>query len=456
MSRLPELLTPIPDADLPHLEKEKPRSVLGLAGVLCFVVTARHAVALSTGAVQVIGGSVVVAATFALSAAAVLLSRRPSGRVRPDALLFMLALVLLVDMNAVGWVSRDGRNDFLAYTPVVPLVLAAFVSWRPLYSFALLVPVLVGVLASDAAFAGHRAAVVFVAVSMTLTSAIGSQVQRRLWQRLEGAQAQLAATERMSNLGRMTAGIAHELKTPLAAVMNGLESIHSLSSELAESIGHPGVTPADLREISGEIGEVVRTSEISAQRASQFVASIRAHTLQMNETVHEPFAVTDAVTSAVTLLEHARRRANVVIDTAGVDGALVVVGDRGKLIQIVTNLVSNAIDASRGVASACVAVSAVRVGDAVSLVVEDNGPGVPADHRGRIFEPLFTTKASDEGTGLGLAISRDIAEGAFGGTLRLVPGARGARFEMCFPCETAPVVHKPVAWAPAQSAAGVV
>ncbi|HSO33186.1 MAG TPA: ATP-binding protein, partial [Labilithrix sp.] len=196
--------------------------------------------------------------------------------------------------------------------------------------------------------------------------------------------------------------------------------------------------------------------EISAQRASQFVASIRAHTLQMNETVHEPFAVTDAVTSAVTLLEHARRRANVVIDTAGVDGALVVVGDRGKLIQIVTNLVSNAIDASRGVASARVTVSAVRVGDTVSLVVEDNGPGVPADHRGRIFEPLFTTKASDEGTGLGLAISRDIAEGAFGGTLRLVPGARGARFEMCFPCETAPVLHKPVAWAPAQSAAGVV
>ena len=105
----------------------------------------------------------------------------------------------------------------------------------------------------------------------------------------------------------MTAGIAHELKTPLAAVMNGLESIHSLSTELNESVGHPEVTNADLHEIVAEIREVVRTSESGARRAAQFVSSIREQTLQMTSTVASRSPCETPSVSAVTLLDHVRR-----------------------------------------------------------------------------------------------------------------------------------------------------
>jgi signal transduction histidine kinase len=64
------------------------------------------------------------------------------------------------------------------------------------------------------------------------------------------------------------------------------------------------------------------------------------------------------------------------------------------------------------------------------VAVEDDGPGVPEALRGRIFDLLFTTKALEGSTGLGIALCRDIAEGAFGGTLELVPRERGARFEL--------------------------
>jgi signal transduction histidine kinase len=333
--------------------------------------------------------------------------------------------------------------------------MALFVPWRPVFSLVLMLPTLGCVIAAgaaDAAAEGRSTSLVFAAASMTVASALASQLHRRVWSRFERANAQLAAAERMSSLGRMTAGIAHELKTPLAAVMNGLESIDSLAKELRESVGHPDVTAADLVEIATEIGEVVRTSESGARRAAQFVSTIRAQTVQMTGTVREPFAIRDAVTSAITLLEHVRRRSGITIDASGVPGSIGALGDREKLSQIVSNLVRNALDACHDLPGTRITLSATESHDTITLVVEDDGLGIPEMHRARIFDPLFTTKGAEEGTGLGLAISKDIAEGAFGGMLKLVPSARGARFELCIPHEASRVSIVSGAWAPAQAA----
>ena len=152
------------------------------------------------------------------------------------------------------------------------------------------------------------------------------------------------------------------------------------------------------------------------------------------------------------LLEHVRRRTGITIEASGVPASIGAVGDRDKLAQIVSNLVRNALDACHDLPGTRIALSATESHDTITLVVEDDGVGIPEAHRARIFDPLFTTKGAEEGTGLGLAISRDIAEGAFGGTLKLVPSARGARFELCIPHEASRVSTTSGAWAPAQAA----
>jgi C4-dicarboxylate-specific signal transduction histidine kinase len=294
-------------------------------------------------------------------------------------------------------------------------------------------------------------AVAFGCVMNSILGAIATQLQRRLWHRLEKARAQLTASDRMSVLGRMSAGIAHEMKTPLAAAMNGLESTRALAAELAESIDHPDVEPADLHEIAREIGVVVEGAASATRRAARFIAAIRSQTLQGSDAEYAPFAVKNVVDAAITLVEHARRQARIEVDTTRVAHDLVVEGDEGKLSQIVTNLICNAVDACADGRGTKVSIGAQRDGGSVLLVVEDDGPGVPIEHRTRIFDALFTTKRDAEGTGLGLAISRDLAEGSLGGTLVLAESARGARFELRFPGTTAR--PEPVrAWAPASAA----
>jgi signal transduction histidine kinase len=110
-----------------------------------------------------------------------------------------------------------------------------------------------------------------------------------------------------------------------------------------------------------------------------------------------------------------------------------VLGDSGRLEQVIVNLVSNAL-ASGG---APVEVEVRQVGERVNIQVRDRGPGIAAELRSLVFEPFFTTRARGEGTGLGLAISRSIVE-EHGGTIEVDdnPGG-GARFDLWLPAAPA-------------------
>ena len=226
----------------------------------------------------------------------------------------------------------------------------------------------------------------FFLLSVFINSVIGAiavQVQRRLWHKIEKARAQLAASDRITVLGRLSAGIAHEMKTPLAAAMNGLESTRTLAAELAASIDHPGVESADLLEIAGDITASVEGATSATKRAARFITAIRAQTLAMSSVDSAPFAIASAITNAITLVEHARRVAGVTVDTSAVAPGLDIESDESKLSQIVTNLVCNALDACAEGKGTVVRVSARLTApgsERVLLIVEDDGPGVPEAH----------------------------------------------------------------------------
>jgi signal transduction histidine kinase len=452
MRALRELFESIPDSELPHLANHTRRGAVGLASVVLIGTTLGTLAGVTMGGSDLGRAGFVTLVNLIICGSVIAIARRTRRSAVIDTTLLVLAMLLVADFSVDGWVRHRTDSALLPCALFMPLAFAAFVPWRPRYSLLLAAACCGWVLAFDArssAIELDTNVMLMLAASSGVSSAIAVQVRRRLWRDLERTRAQLAASDRMSNIGRMTAGVAHELKTPLAAAMNATESLHALIAELTESIGHPEITDHDLREIAEELRTSVGLASAGVRRSAEFIQALRAYTPKLDESFSARFTVASAVDSALVLLGHEVRRAGLVVDTSGVDADLTCAGDVGKLSQIVTNLVTNAIDAcSRAGVGHVITVSARSFGTELILAVEDEGPGVPAPIRDRIFELLFTTNPADGGTGVGLALARDLAEGSFGGTLELVPSAQGARFELRIPIDGRRAAPK-AAWTPA-------
>jgi C4-dicarboxylate-specific signal transduction histidine kinase len=251
---------------------------------------------------------------------------------------------------------------------------------------------------------------------------------------LQANQTALLQTEKMAAIGRLTAGFAHELASPLAAVLASADELSVLRDELARSIGDSSVTPDDLREIAGEMKEPIELTTLAATRAANFVRGIRAHTRISGPRDRQRFDAGGVVREALALIAHAARSGRVRVAFQPPAAAVELHGVPGRLSQAVINVVSNAIDAVGEAGGGNVEIELAALGSDVVIEVRDDGPGIATADLGRIFEPLFTTKPQGKGTGLGLAIVREIVHDEFRGRVEVesAPG-EGARFVLCLP-----------------------
>lgn len=145
------------------------------------------------------------------------------------------------------------------------------------------------------------------------------------------------------------------------------------------------------------------------------------------------FDLSAVVRSCVTLERPLALKRGVALSWEAATEPAWLTGDSNALYQVVTNLIRNAVDASEE-GHSTVLVTLRRVGDSLLLAVQDRGIGIPPEHRDRIFEAGFTTKAPGSGSGMGLAVVREITEHIFGGTIRLEsePG-EGSTFTLVLP-----------------------
>ena len=361
-------------------------------------------------------------------------SRHPLVLRRPEPFIFVVGVVLATLVSFTPWLD-ESRLGQVQMTPVIPLLVASLSFARPSVICLLGAYVLPCALISEWAWTGQIDATAadrtMVGVALTIVGAVSCKLFRHLWFQWEESRRHLAASERIAHLGWMTAGIAHELKTPIAATDGALLSLGSLCEELAASIGHDDVNDDDLREIASEIDQSVKLGARAVTRAAKFVNAMRGQTRGLSDDLREPFCVAERMDAVQTMLAHRLKTTGVKL-SCDIEPDLRLFGNPGTFDQVLTNLVSNAINAiDESKQGGVVTVRARRVDHSLRLEVQDDGPGVPAALRARIFDYMFTSRSQRGGTGLGLALCRDIIAGEFRGSVELVSDPSGGALFVC-------------------------
>lgn len=240
-------------------------------------------------------------------------------------------------------------------------------------------------------------------------------------ERLRATQAQLLQAEKLSAIGQLVAGVAHELNNPLTSVIGysqllqeELKDQPALASEQVSS---------DLRRIAAE-----------AERAARIVRNLLAFARRQAAT-REPQDMADLVSRVLALRTYEMRINGIDLETDFEPGLPMVIADGGQLQQALLNLVLNAEQAMRQRKVRRLAVSARLDHDAAAVVVSiaDTGHGIETANLSRIFDPFFTTRDVGEGTGLGLSICYGIVRD-HGGEIHVesTPG-EGTRFSILLP-----------------------
>jgi len=225
--------------------------------------------------------------------------------------------------------------------------------------------------------------------------------ERELLAQLEEQRIQAVHASRLSLLGEMAAGVAHEINNPLAVVTG---SVYLLREGIRRG------DPADVEVALSHI-------EAASARATKIVHGLRRFSRRTGGEARVDVDVAELVQDSLDMCG-ARIRATGVTVEARITPGLHVTGDALELSQVLVNLIANAVDAAARTPERAVTITAERSpdDDAVRIAVENSGARIGDDVRAKLFRPFFTTKKPDEGTGLGLTISRRIVEG-HGGTL---------------------------------------
>ena len=236
-------------------------------------------------------------------------------------------------------------------------------------------------------------------------------------------QQKLILADRLTSLGRLAAGVAHEINNPLAYLLLNLERIERAADTDAPAMAEIRAATADALDGAERVRAVVRSLGAFSRQDEGAVGAVD---------------LPRVLDGAVRLAENSvRHRGRIVKDYAATRGAR---GNELRLGQVFVNLLVNASDALRDGAAETneIRVRTFDEGDRVVVEVTDNGVGIPPAIIGRIFDPFFTTKAVGDGTGLGLSISHGIVS-AFGGQIGVESrNGEGTTFRVALLAEDAP------------------
>ena len=244
----------------------------------------------------------------------------------------------------------------------------------------------------------------------------------------------LIEKERLASLGEMISGVTHNLKTPIFSIAGATEGLTDLINEYKSSIDDTSVTIEDHKEIAKDMENWNNKIKEYTSYMSDIITAIRGQASSFTEETYETFTVDELIKRVNILMKHELQQALVTLNISyNLNKEIDLHGNINSLIQILNNLISNAIQSYNGTPNQNIDLNISNTDKKLIITIKDYGVGIPENIKNRLFKEIITSKGKN-GTGLGLFISYSNLKTRFNGDLSFESEqGKGTTFKITLP-----------------------
>ena len=254
-------------------------------------------------------------------------------------------------------------------------------------------------------------------------------------QTIKDNQDSLMESERLASLGQLIGGIAHNLKTPIMSISGAAEGLTDLVKEYDMSIENPSVNFEDHHAIAKDMSVWIEKIKDYTEYMSDIITAVKGQAVTLSETENTSFDLEELVKRIDILMKHELKNAIIYLNVhMFIDSKIVIHGDVNSLVQVINNMISNAIQAYNGRTEEEINLD-FNMDDNNNLIIsiEDHADGLPQKVKDKLFKEMITTKGKN-GTGLGLYMSYSTIKAHFNGNITFESEeGKGTKFNIILP-----------------------
>ena len=255
-------------------------------------------------------------------------------------------------------------------------------------------------------------------------------------QTIQNNQDMLMEKERLASLGQLIGGISHNLKTPIMSISGAAEGLTDLINEYDASIGDPEVTNDDHHAIANDMREWITKIHSYTAYMSDIITAVKGQAVNLSENENNAFTVDELFKRVNILMKHEISNASLTLTLdVQVPSTTTLVGDINSLVQVINNLITNAIQSYNGRKGEEIKVLAQKLDNNLIISVIDHGCGMTKEVQDKLFNTMITTKGKN-GTGLGMFMSYSTIKGHFNGDITFETEVnKGTTFNVILPLQ---------------------
>ncbi|MEO5364271.1 MAG: hybrid sensor histidine kinase/response regulator [Magnetococcus sp. DMHC-8] len=228
---------------------------------------------------------------------------------------------------------------------------------------------------------------------------------------------QLIQSEKMASLGRLVAGVSHEINTPVGISVTGASALAEATARIAQAYRQQTMKRSDLEQYFARTEENVQLILLNLSRTAELIRSFKMVSADQTSQAKRPVQIKSYLLDIVTSLRPHLKDNRYTVDIQ-CDETLEIFSTPGAIAQVFTNLIMNSlIHGFDDRESGAIHIDVTQVGEQLHFHYRDDGKGIAQEHMGKIFDPFFTTKRHQGSTGLGLNILFNLVEQNLGGTI---------------------------------------
>lgn len=253
-------------------------------------------------------------------------------------------------------------------------------------------------------------------------------------QTIKDKQDSLMESERLASLGQLIGGIAHNLKTPIMSISGAAEGLTDLVKEYDLSIENPNVNFEDHHAIAKDMSVWIDKIKDYTKYMSDVITAVKGQAVALSETENISFDLEELVKRIDILMKHELKNAIIYLNVhMNTNSKLIIHGDVNSLVQVINNMISNAIQAYNGKTEQEINLDFNQDDKNLIISIEDHASGLPQKVKDKLFKEMITTKGKN-GTGLGLYMSYSTIKAHFNGNITFeTEEGKGTKFNIILP-----------------------